>query len=97
MPGRGVDARPPTASELRATRVVRLPLDEASAKVRTGGPKDEPEDLDLPIWAGQVPLRIVPGAPVDDDSHPSPIAAPGYLVDYARPSILPAGDIAPVR
>ena len=87
VPGRGADARPPTASELRATRVVRVPLDEASAKVRTGGPKDDPEDLDLPIWAGQVPLRIVPGAPVDDDRHPPPIAAPGYVIDYTRPTI----------
>ena len=96
VPGRGADARPPTASELRATRVVRVPLDEASAKVRTGGPKDDPEDLDLPIWAGQVPLRIVPGAPVDDDRHPPPIAPPGYAIDYTRPTIAPAGDIAPV-
>ena len=59
VPGRGADARPPTTSELRATRVVRVPLHEASAKVRTGGPKDDPEDLDLPVWAGQVPLRTV--------------------------------------
>ena len=66
VPGRGADARPPTAAELRATRVVRVPLDEASAKVRTGGPKDDPEDLDLPVWAGQVPLRMVPSAPVAD-------------------------------
>jgi len=97
VPGRGADARPPTTSELRATRVVRIPLHEASTKVRTGGPKDDPEDLDLPIWAGQLPLRIVPAAPVADESHPTPMAAPGYLVDYARPSVVPAGDVAPVR
>jgi nitroimidazol reductase NimA-like FMN-containing flavoprotein (pyridoxamine 5'-phosphate oxidase superfamily) len=85
VPGRGADARPPTGSELRATRVVRVPLDEASAKIRTGGPKDDPEDLVLPVWAGQVPLRVVPGVPVADVDHPPPTAVPGYLVDYARP------------
>ncbi len=85
VPGRGVDARPPTASELRATRVVRVPLGEASAKVRTGGPKDDPEDLALPIWAGEVPLRMVPGPPLVDAGHPVTVPTPGYLVDYARP------------
>ncbi len=85
VPGRGVEARPPTASELRATRVVRVPLVEASAKVRTGGPKDDPEDLALPIWAGQVPLRMVPGPPIVDTDHPTSVPTPGYLVDYARP------------
>ena len=76
VPGRGAHARPPTTSELRATRVVRVPLQEASAKVRTGGPKDDPEDLDLPVWAGQVPLRIVPGAPVARRQPPAPGAGP---------------------
>ena len=85
VPGRGVDARPPTSAELRATRVVRVPLDEASAKIRTGGPKDDAEDLALPVWAGQLPLRIVPSAPIADGDHPVPIATPGYLTDYARP------------
>jgi len=95
VPGRGADARPPTTSELRATRVVRVPLLEASAKVRAGGPKDDPEDLDLPIWAGQVPLRMTPAAPVTDESHPPGMAVPGYLADYARPAALPVADIAP--
>jgi nitroimidazol reductase NimA-like FMN-containing flavoprotein (pyridoxamine 5'-phosphate oxidase superfamily) len=83
VPGRGADARPPTPAELRATRVVRIPLDEASAKIRAGGPKDDPEDMALPVWAGQVPLRMVPSAPVAE----ADVAAvtPGYLIDYARP------------
>jgi len=93
VPGRGADARPPTTSELRATRVVRVPLHEASAKVRTGGPKDDPEDLDLPIWAGQVPLRMTPAAPVADDSHPPLTGLPEYLADYARPAAPPVEDI----
>ena len=86
VPGRGADARPPTAAELRATRVVRVPLDEASAKIRTGGPKDDPEDLDLPVWAGQVPLRMVPSAPVADGDPATSPPTPRYLTDYARPS-----------
>ncbi len=65
-PGRWAETRPPTASELRATLVVSLPIDEASAKVRTGPPIDEEEDYDLPVWAGELPLRIVPGAPIGD-------------------------------
>ena len=86
VPGRGADARPPTVEELRATRVVRVPLDEASAKVRTGGPKDDDEDLALPVWAGQLPLRMVPSAPVADNDHPVSVAVPDYLTEYTRPS-----------
>ena len=65
-PGRSADARPPTDAELRATLVLRLPVSEGSAKVRTGGPIDDAEDLDLPVWAGEVPLRLVRQAPVPD-------------------------------
>ncbi len=92
VPGRGADARPPTAAELRATRVIRVPLDEASAKVRAGGPKEDPEDLALPVWAGQVPLRMIPGAPVADVGLPASMTAPGYLVGYARPAGHPAAE-----
>ena len=63
-PGRSADARPPTPEELRATLILRLPINEGSAKVRTGGPIDDDEDLDLPIWAGELPMRLVAGAPV---------------------------------
>jgi hypothetical protein len=75
--------------------VVRVPLHEASAKVRTGGPKDDPEDLDLQVWAGQVPLRMAPAPPVADEGQPPDIAVPGYLVDYTRPGALPVADTAP--
>ena len=57
-PGRWDEARRPTAQELKATWILRLPIDEASAKVREGGPKDEPEDEPLPVWAGVVPVHL---------------------------------------
>lgn len=66
-PGRVDGARPPTAAELRSTLVVRLPLDEASAKVREGGPIDDADDLDLPHWAGVLPLSVAVGALVPDE------------------------------
>ena len=70
LPGRSRTARPPSPAELRATTVLRLPIHEGSAKVRTGGPKEDPDDLDLPVWAGVVPLRLSPGEPEQDpDQH----------------------------
>jgi nitroimidazol reductase NimA-like FMN-containing flavoprotein (pyridoxamine 5'-phosphate oxidase superfamily) len=57
-PGRWDEARQPTATELKATWILSLPLDEASAKVRTGPEEDEPEDRDLPVWAGVVPVHL---------------------------------------
>ncbi len=66
LPGRSAAARPPSPSELRATSVLALPLAEASAKVRTGPPVDEPDDLELPVWAGIIPLALVRGDPQPD-------------------------------
>ncbi|MHB8468684.1 MAG: pyridoxamine 5'-phosphate oxidase family protein [Gaiellaceae bacterium] len=60
-PGRWDEARQPTAQELKATWILSLPLDEASAKVRDGGPHDEPEDEGLPVWAGVVPVHLAAG------------------------------------
>jgi hypothetical protein len=60
-PGRWDEARQPTATELKATWILSIPLDEASAKVRTGPPEDEPEDLELPVWAGVVPVHLAAG------------------------------------
>jgi nitroimidazol reductase NimA-like FMN-containing flavoprotein (pyridoxamine 5'-phosphate oxidase superfamily) len=57
VPGRWDEARQPIPKELKATAILALPIDEASAKVRTGPPTDEPDDYDLPIWAGVVPIR----------------------------------------
>ena len=67
-PGRWEEARQPNEAELRQTTVMAIPLDEASAKVRTGGPRDEDEDYGLPVWAGVVPLSLVPGEPVRDSA-----------------------------
>ncbi len=75
VPGRAAITRPPTASEIRRTRFVAVPIVEASAKIRTGGPNDEPEDLDLEVWAGHVPVSSVAGAPVPDA---------GVAVSYPR-------------
>ncbi|MEU5318961.1 pyridoxamine 5'-phosphate oxidase family protein [Streptomyces sp. NPDC021056] len=78
--GRSKDSRPANRKELAATAVIRLDLDEVSAKIRTGGVNDEPEDLDLPHWAGVVPLRKGYETPVAD-----PLLAPGTeLPDYLR-------------
>jgi nitroimidazol reductase NimA-like FMN-containing flavoprotein (pyridoxamine 5'-phosphate oxidase superfamily) len=64
VPGRTADCRPPSRRELAATAVLALDLDEVSAKVRTGGPVDEPEDLQLPYWSGVVPVRLQKDDPV---------------------------------
>lgn len=83
IPGRWNDVRPPTRQELNGTAVVRLPIAESSAKVRTGGPIDEPEDYGLPVWAGTVPLRVVAGAPEADEALDG-IELPGYVDSYRR-------------
>ncbi|MEU5892655.1 pyridoxamine 5'-phosphate oxidase family protein [Streptomyces sp. NPDC047461] len=78
--GRSKDSRPANKKELAATAVIRLDLNQVSAKIRTGGVNDEPEDLDLPHWAGVVPLRKGYETPVAD-----PLLAPGTeLPDYLR-------------
>jgi nitroimidazol reductase NimA-like FMN-containing flavoprotein (pyridoxamine 5'-phosphate oxidase superfamily) len=70
IPGRWGEVRPPSAKELKGTRVLALPLDEASAKVRSGPPEDDPDDLGLPVWAGVIPIQTVAGAPIPDAAHP---------------------------
>jgi nitroimidazol reductase NimA-like FMN-containing flavoprotein (pyridoxamine 5'-phosphate oxidase superfamily) len=68
---RSDETRGPSDKELRATLVVRLPIHEASAKVRTGPPIEEPDDLALPYWGGVIPVHLTRGAPVpDDDATP---------------------------
>lgn len=73
LPGRWDDLRPATAKELLATEVVSLPLDEASAKVRGYGVKDEPEDAAWPVWAGIVPLALMASKPVADAGVRAPV------------------------
>jgi nitroimidazol reductase NimA-like FMN-containing flavoprotein (pyridoxamine 5'-phosphate oxidase superfamily) len=79
-PGRWDEVRQPTEPELRSTSVLALPLEEVSAKVRTGGPKDDEEDYALPIWAGVVPIRVTPGEPIPDGRVPAGVRA----IDSAR-------------
>jgi hypothetical protein len=64
LPGRWSEVRPPKPSELRATEIVALPLDQVTAKVRSGGPLDAPADLRKRVWAGVLPLVTAYGAPV---------------------------------
>ena len=85
VPGRWREARRPSAAELAKTLVVALALDEASAKVRAGGPKDDAEDMELDVWAGVVPLALVAGAPVPDLGLREGIAVPAHALRYERP------------
>ncbi len=85
IPGRWDEVRQPTAKELKATTVLSLPLEEVSAKVRTGPPHDDEEDYALRVWAGVVPLKLVPSEPVPDPRLPSDLELPSYARNYARP------------
>jgi len=85
VPGRWHDARPPTEKELNATAVVGFALDECSAKVRTGPPKDDEEDYTLPVWAGVIPYALQAGTPQPDPDLSPGIALPQYLCDCRRP------------
>lgn len=82
--GRWNEVREPTEQELNATTVLRIPLEEVSAKVRTGPPIDDEEDYELPVWAGVLPLRVVSDEPISDPRLPSQIAAPQYVLHYKR-------------
>ncbi len=75
LPGRWEEVRQPTEQELKATSVLALPLEEVSAKVRTGPPIDDEEDYAFPVWAGVVPLRARVAEPVPDARVPAGIAA----------------------
>lgn len=79
LPGRAADSRPGNPKELAATSVIRLDLREVSAKMRTGGPNDEPEDLALPHWSGVLPVAPVYGAPIPSDDLAPGIPEPAYL------------------
>jgi hypothetical protein len=84
VPGRSADARPGDRRELAATAVLALPLEEVSAKVRTGDPKDEEEDYDLPVWAGILPLSLEPGPPIPDSRLKPGIPVPPYVTAWSR-------------
>jgi hypothetical protein len=84
-PGRWDDVRAPTAQELKATSVLKLDIAEASAKLRTGGPIDDEEDLSLGVWAGVLPMSLVAKPPVADEHTPPAIDVPPYVRKYRRP------------
>ena len=84
MVGRWEDVRQPSPQELKATSVIRVPLEEVSAKIRSGPPVDDEEDYLLDCWAGEVPLRLVPQPPVADPQLRAGIALPAYAKDYRR-------------
>lgn len=86
VPGRSAAVRPPSDAELAVTLVLSLPLSEASAKVRTGPPIDSEDDQRIPCWAGEIPLRLAPGAPRPDPGLAPGIAVPDAVAGYKRPA-----------
>ncbi len=92
VPGRWEDSRHPSVKELRATRVLRLNIQEASCKLRRGGPEDMSADHALPHWAGVIPTPMVPQPPIPASDLRPGIAAPGYVAHYRRPGGRPAPD-----
>jgi uncharacterized protein len=84
LPSRWDDVRRPNEKELKATLVMRLPIEEFSAKVRQGPPLDDEEDYSFPTWAGVIPLSLVPGAPIADPRLDPPRAVPDYAKHYSR-------------
>jgi nitroimidazol reductase NimA-like FMN-containing flavoprotein (pyridoxamine 5'-phosphate oxidase superfamily) len=84
MPGRWRDARKPNQQELDATTVVAIPIESASAKIRTGPPLDDEEDYQLPIWAGVLPIQQQALTPLNDPRLLDDVALPEYMADYQR-------------
>jgi len=84
IPGRWADSRQPNERELKATSVLRLPIEEFSAKVRLGPPIDDEDDYSFPTWAGVVPVEMVVGEPMDDARLQPGQIAPKYLRNYTR-------------
>jgi len=84
IPGRWADARQPNERELKATLVTRVPIEEFSAKVRTGPPIDDEDDYSFPTWAGVVPLETVSRPPINDPRLDPRYEAPPYAAHYVR-------------
>ena len=84
-PGRSRDARPPSADEIRQTTFVKIPITEASAKVSAGFPEDAEGDMDLDVWAGVLPLRLVAGEPEPSPDLKPGVTTPDYVTDWRRP------------
>ena len=84
LPGRWEEARQPNEKELKATTIIRLPIQEFSAKVRQGPAIDDEEDYDFPVWAGVLPMTLVVGDPIKDSRLAEGIEAPDYVKNYSR-------------
>jgi len=84
LPGRWAEVRQANERELKQTLVMRLPIEEFSAKVRQGPPIDDEEDYAFPTWAGVIPLQMVAGQPIDDERLMPGQEAPGYVRPYSR-------------
>jgi uncharacterized protein len=85
LPGREVEAAEPRDKDWRETLIVSMPIDEASAKIRTGPPIDDEEDLGLDVWAGTLPLRTIVGEPTAAPDLRAGIEVPDYLREFRRP------------
>jgi len=84
LPGRWADSRQPNEKELKATLVMRLPINEFSAKVRTGPPIDDEEDYSFPTWAGVIPLEMIARVPIRDKRCDPKLPVPAYASKYTR-------------
>jgi nitroimidazol reductase NimA-like FMN-containing flavoprotein (pyridoxamine 5'-phosphate oxidase superfamily) len=85
LPGRWSEARVPNPKEDKGTLLVSVPIEEYSAKVNDGNVGDEPGDYDLPIWAGVIPLSIVPGSPIPDHGLPQDMELPESVEQFIHP------------
>jgi uncharacterized protein len=84
MRDRWAEVRPPTRQELAGTLVLALPLSEASAKMRSGAPTDDEADYALPVWAGELPLRVTPLSPIADPRLATDVELPEHIQNYRR-------------
>ncbi len=92
LPGRWAEVRPPTESELKATSILRMPLEEASAKVRKGPPKDNEEDYEWPVWAGVIPLALRAGEAQADPRLAFDLPSPEPPLRYGSAARVPKSE-----
>jgi hypothetical protein len=85
VPGRWADARQPSKSDMTKTMFIAVEMEEASVKLRAHGVGDDPEDMGLPVWAGVLPLRLLPQLPLSDEEGVQGLPVPGYVQNYRRP------------
>lgn len=84
IPGRWEDTRQPTPKEMQKTMFIAVEMAEVSCKKRTHGVGDDEEDMDLPVWAGLIPLKLTPQYPIQDDVQNTAISMPDYIKNYTR-------------